>query len=440
MKIGIAGAGIAGLTAGYRLIQAGHNVTIFEKDEQIGGLARSFDFSGNKLDCFYRHIFKSDIDIIKLIDELNLTKDLIWKQVKMGFYYNGKTYNFTTPLDLLLFSPLPFSDRIKLGLISLFLKGVKNWKKFENITAKEWIIKNFGTKIYEVVWGPLLEQKFAEKADKISMTWLYGRISARFKSREAGGIKEVLGYLNGSFQKLIDTLADKIINQGGVIYKNTAVNKIDIVDNRVKGLNAAGKNYDFDCVLITCAPSIIKQMLDVKTAGIEKSVNSIDYHGSIALVMSLKKSLGDIYWLNVADRQSPFVAVVEHTNFIPKQNYNGNVIVYLGKYLSVEDSLYKLSKEETKDRFFSYLKHVNSLFDEKNVLEWVLIKEPFTQPVIPINYSEIKMDYRCAVKGLYFANMSMVYPEDRGMSYSVKIGNEVAEEINKNYNLKQEQR
>jgi len=432
MYVGIIGAGIAGLTAGYKLAKAGHKVAIFEKDTQIGGLARSFDFSGNKLDCFYRHIFKSDIDIIKLIDELNLSKDLIWKQVKMGFYYYGKTYNFTTPLDLLLFSPLPFFDRIKLGLISLFLKGVKDWKKFEKTTAKEWIIKNFGSKIYEVVWGPLLQQKFAEKADKISMTWLYGRISARFKSREAGGVKEVLGYLNGSFQKLIDILADKITKQGGIIYRNTEVNKINIENNKVKGINAAGKNYDFDCVLITCAPSIIKKMLDVKAAGIEKSVNSIDYHGSVAIVFSSKKSLGNIYWLNVADNQSPFVAVVEHTNFIPKQDYNGNVIIYLGKYLSVEDGLYKLSEAETKDKFFSYLKKVNPLFDEKDVLEWTLIKEPFTQPIIPVNYSEIKMGYKCAINGLYFANMSMVYPEDRGMSYSVKIGNEVAAEITKN--------
>lgn len=429
MRIGIVGSGIAGLTAGYRLINAGYKITIFEKDKQSGGLAKSFDFSGNKLDCFYRHIFKSDIDIIELIDELNLSNELIWKQVKMGFYYEGKTYNFTTPVDLLLFSPLPFLDRIKLGLISLFLKGVKNWKEFEKITAKEWIIKNFGNKIYEVVWGPLLTQKFAEKADKISMTWLYGRISARFKSREAGGIKEVLGYLNGSFQKLVDTLEDKIIKAGGVIYKNTQVNKINIENNIVKGINVNGKNYDFDGIVITSAPSIIKQMLDVKTAGIERSVNSIDYHGSVALIFSSKKSLGNIYWLNVADKQSPFVAVVEHTNFISKDNYNGNVIIYLGKYLSVENELYKLSDSEIKNSFFSYLTKINPLFDEKDVIQWVVIKEPLTQPIIPINYSEIKMSYKCRIKGLYFSNMSMVYPEDRGMSYSVKIGNEVAEEI-----------
>jgi len=432
MQVGIVGAGITGLTAGYRLVNAGHKVTIFEKDKRTGGLAGSFDFSGNKLDCFYRHIFKSDTDIIKLIDELNLTGDLTWKQAKMGFYYGGKSYNFTTPVDLLLFSPLPFLDRIKLGLISLALKGVKDWKKFETITAKEWIIKNFGNKIYEVVWGPLLEQKFAEKADKISMTWLYGRIAARFTSRGAGGIKEVLGYLNGSFQKLIDALENRIKEGGGIIYNGMAAEKINVENGRVKGVYASGKNFDFDRVLLTCAPPIVKNILDVAAAGIEKQVNSIDYHGAIAIALSTKKSLGDIYWLNVADKQSPFVAVIEHTNFIPKKNYNGNVIIYLGKYLPVESETYKLPDVEIKSRFFAYLKKINPLFDEKDVMEWVVIKEPLTQPIIPTNYSEIKMDYKCKISGLYFANMSMIYPEDRGMSYSVKIGNEVAEMMNSN--------
>jgi len=433
MNIGIVGAGIAGLAAAYRLANAGHKVTIFEKDEKPGGLARSFDFAGNKLDIFYRHIFKSDTDIIKLINELNLTKELIWKQVKMGFYYKGKTYNFTTPVDLLLFSPLPFFDRIKLGLISLFLKDVKDWKKFEKITAKEWIIKNFGKNIYEVVWGPLLEQKFAEKADKIAMTWLYGRISARFKSREAGGVKEVLGYLNGSFQKLINVLADNIIKKGGQILTRISVNKVIIEDSKAKGVFAADKKYDFDAVLLTCAPAIIKEIVDIKSAGIEKSINSIDYHGSVALAFRTKKSLGNIYWLNVADKESPFVAVVEHTNFISKENYNGDVVIYLGKYLSTQDELYKSTNEEIKNRFFNYLKKINPLFDEKDVLEYFIFKEPFTQPIIPVNFSEIKMDYKCNIQGLYFANMSMIYPEDRGMSYSVKIGNEVAEIINNDY-------
>ena len=151
MRIGIVGGGIAGLTAAYRLAKAGRQVFVFEADEKLGGLARSFDFAGTQLDVFYRHIFKSDTDIIRLIDELKLTDELIWAESKMGFYTEGRTYNFTTPVDLLLFSPLPFFDRIKLGLISLFLRDVKDWKKFEKITAKEWIIKNFGKNIYEVV-------------------------------------------------------------------------------------------------------------------------------------------------------------------------------------------------------------------------------------------------------------------------------------------------
>src|SRR5208337_3668329 len=159
MNIGIVGGGITGLTAAYRLSGAGHKVTIFESNIELGGLAQGFTLEGSRLDKFYRHIFKSDTDIIKLVDELGLTDKLWWVESKVGFYYKKKIYNFTTPMDLLRFSPLSILGRIKLGLMSLHLARVKRWKKYEKITVKEWIEKYIGKKVYKVVWGALLEQK-----------------------------------------------------------------------------------------------------------------------------------------------------------------------------------------------------------------------------------------------------------------------------------------
>ena len=111
MKIGIAGGGFAGLTAAYRLSKEGHSVVVLEKEGILGGLANAFDFAGAKLDKFYRHIFSSDTEIISLIEELGLKEDLLWLESKMGFYYNGKTYPFSTPLDILFkFKALPLPE------------------------------------------------------------------------------------------------------------------------------------------------------------------------------------------------------------------------------------------------------------------------------------------------------------------------------------------
>ncbi len=426
MQIGIIGGGIAGLTAALRLSEKGHSIFLFEKDEKLGGLAQAIDFSGNKLDKFYRHIFKSDKDIIELINELNLQDKLQWIKTPMGFYYDGKIYNFSTPSDLLKFSPLPFIDRIKLGLMSLYLKDVKDWKKYEKITIKEWMEKYVSKKIYDVVWGPLLRQKFGDKADEIAMTFLYGRISARFKSRQKGGTEEVLGYLKGSYQVLIDTIENKILQNNGQIYKNTKVEELIVENNKLKAIKANGREYKIDAVILTCSPMIIKNLFNWQKDFYDK-LDRHEYFGALALIMSLKRSLSNIYWLNVADINSPFVAVVEHTNFIKKENYNNNHIIYLGKYLSTESRLYNMTDEEIKNTFFSYLKKIFTFFDEKDVVEYRVVKEPYAQPVVKKNYSEILLNFKTPVEGIYIANMSQIYPEDRGMSYSVKVGNIISE-------------
>ncbi|MFP4467008.1 MAG: NAD(P)/FAD-dependent oxidoreductase [Candidatus Goldiibacteriota bacterium] len=429
MNIGIVGGGIAGLTAAYRLSLSGHTVSVFEKDEKLGGLARSVDFAGTRIDRFYRHIFKSDIDIIKLIRELGLEKDMLWVQTKMGFRYGGVNYDFTSPMDLLRFKPLSFIDRIKQGIMALYLQKVKNYKKYEKITAKEWVEKYLGKRIYEVIWGALLKQKFGEHADEIAMTWLYGRIHSRAVSREKGGAKEVLGYMKGSYQVLIDTLEREIAAKGGKIFTGTPVSRVMTEEGKVKGLKAGGNEYEFDAVLMTCAPAIASTFVDFEGEYGDK-LKKLDYYGAMNLIFRTKKSLSGIYWMNVTEQESPFLAVIEHTNFIPKENYGNDVVVYLSKYLSPADKLYKAPPEEVKERFFGYLKKVFPEFDEADVLEYRVYREPFSQPIVRRNYSAILPEHKTPVKGVFLADMSQIFPEDRGMSYSVRLGNTAAKIIN----------
>ena len=430
MKIGIVGGGIAGLTAAYRLAKAGHKPEVFEAAEMLGGLAKAFDFAGTKLDIFYRHIFSSDLDVIDLITELGLKDDLMWLESKMGFYYNGVTYPFSKPLDILFkFKALSFIDRVRLGLMSVYLTKVNNWKKYEKITAKEWVVKYAGQKVYDVVWGPLLEQKFADKAGDIAMTWLYGRIHSRVVSRKGAGMKEYLGYLKGSYQKMIDTLEIKIKEMGGVIHKSSPVSKVIVNNGKAEGLKVLGKDLLFDAVIATPAPAILKKIVEFKDPEYLARFDRLNYFAAMAMVLRMKKSISPVYWLNVADKKSPFVAIVEHTNFVPKEWYGGDVIVYVGNYISPEAELYKADNETVKKRFFDYIKKIYPSFDEKDVIEWKMSREPFSQPVVTKEFSKIKLDYKSPYEGLYLANMSMVYPEDRGMSYSVMLGNKVAEII-----------
>lgn len=422
MNIGIVGGGITGLTAAYRLSKAGHSVTVFEKEKILGGLASAIDFSGAKLDRIYRHIFKSDLHFVKLVEELGLSDKFTWIESKMGWFDGKKLYPFTTPLHVLMFSPLNIIDRLKLGLMTVYLARVNKWKKYEKITAADWVKKYVGKKVYDTVWGALLKQKFGKRAEEIAMTWLYGRIHARIASRVA---KEMLGYMEGSFQVLIDRLEQEIIKAGGKIEKGVSVTKVIAEGGRVTGVRTGNGERKFDAVIVTPAPQILRKLADFPKEYAAR-FDRLDYYASIVLVMSMKQQVTPYYWLNMAPDDSPFVAYIEHTNFIDKSNYSGNRIAYLGKYLPQDDPLYKKSDAEIKDAFFSYLEK-NLPFDEANVIEWKVTREPFSQPIVPLNFSEIKLDYITPVQGLYSANMSQIYPEDRGMNFAVMQGNEVAE-------------
>ncbi|PKL92783.1 MAG: amine oxidase [Candidatus Goldiibacteriota bacterium HGW-Goldbacteria-1] len=425
MLTGVVGGGIAGLVAAYRLSKAGHQVFVFEAEEKLGGLAQSMDFAGTKLDMFYRHIFKSDLDIVNLIDELQLESQMMWIESKVGFYTGGKTYPFTTPMDLLSFPVLPIIDRIKLGLMALYLQRVNDWKKYEKITAKEWVSKYVSKNVYDKVWGPLMNQKFGPLADTVAMTWLYGRIHSRVASREGGGAKEVLGYMKGSYQVLVDTLENAALKEGARIMKNTPISKVVLDNGKVKGVVVNGQEHIMDSVVLTCAPAISRKLVSFDKEYDER-LSKMKYHGAMNLIMRTKKSLSKTYWLNVAEKDSPFVAVIEHTNLVPGEFYGGDTVVYLSKYLNTEDELYKASDEKVKDTFFDYLKKIFPEFSSDDVLEYRVKRAPYSQPIVGLEFSKIKLDYRTPIKGLYSANMTQVYPEDRGMSYSVKLGNEVS--------------
>ncbi|HIH92822.1 TPA: FAD-dependent oxidoreductase [Methanosarcina acetivorans] len=71
MKIVIIGSGFAGLSAGYKLCKQ-NDVVIFEKDEDLGGMSSSYRINDYDIEKYYHHIFRSDKELLKLINELGL--------------------------------------------------------------------------------------------------------------------------------------------------------------------------------------------------------------------------------------------------------------------------------------------------------------------------------------------------------------------------------
>lgn len=427
MKIGIIGGGIAGLTAAYRLSKSGHNVVVFEKDACLGGQAGTFDICGQPLEKYYHHIFTSDSDIICLIDELGLGAKLKWLASNVGLYYQGKTYKWVDAFDLLRFPGLSLVNRFRLGLTTLQLQRHKNWHDLENLTAQEWIIQHVGRKNYEVIWEPLLRGKFGERADEIGMVWFWGKIYLRFSSRGKSMQKERLGYLMGSYGQVINTLAQKIQESGGKINTGTTVKKIIVEDNQVKGILTDRGEELFNVVIATIPSSSFLSLVAELPKNYREKLQMTTYQATACLVLALKKSLSPFYWMNISDTSMPFVAVIEHTNLVKSSNYNNKHIIYVSNYLTQDSLLYRMDAAELLEYYLPYLQKINPEFNREWVEDCFLWKDEAAQPIISTNYSQHITEHRTSIDGLYLANTTQIYPEDRGMNYSVRLGNKISE-------------
>lgn len=439
MRVGIIGGGIAGLTAAYELGKSGHQATVFERDEELGGQAGTFVVNEERLERFYHHIFTNDIDILDLIGELGLTDQMEWLESRMGIFYGGKAYQFGTPTSLLRFTPLSFLDRIRLGVLVLYLQYHKDWGRLESVTAVDWVRRYGGRGVYDTVWGPLLRGKFGDRADQVSMTWLWGKIHLRGKSRSQGLQKEQLGYMRGSFQRLTDSLRRAIIEQGGRVFTSATVCGVMTDQGRVIGLEvepardrgAVGAQlpqpqYAFDAVIGTVPSPLFLQLVPELPASYADGLRSVEYQSAVCVVLELKQRLTDIYWMNISDGQVPFVAAIEHTNFVPPARYGGEHILYLSNYLAKSHPLYSLSDDELVKTYLPHLTKFNPCFDPSWIERYRVYRDDAGQPIVTTGYSGRIPTHETPIRGLYLANTTQIYPEDRGMNYSVRLGRSVA--------------
>ena len=435
MRVGIIGAGATGLPAAYDLLKAGHEAVVYESAPFIGGHASTFDVGGQRLERGYHHWFTSDTDIVELVEEIGLGDTIRWIDSTVGTLYDGRIYDFVTPLDLLKFKPLSLPNRVRLGLTTLYLQRQKDWQKYERVTAEAWLRRHGGQGVYDVFWGPMLRGKFGEDYYRqVSMAWVWGKINTRVKSRGKSMVREKLGYPLGSFGMVFDTLVDKIRELGGEVHTSTPVNRIVIEDGRATGLeirigDGGHKEEKFDAVLATTPSPIFSRLVPPMPEEYKSRLERARYMSAVLIVLVLDRPLSHVYWLNVADRSIPFVGVIEHTNLIGPEYYGGKHIVYLSNYLTRDDPLYRMGHDELLDEYLPHLKKINPDFE----LDWIETsyhhRVDGAQPVIGVDYSRHIPDHQTPFKGVYLANTTQIYPEDRGTNYSVRMGRQVARRI-----------
>lgn len=420
MKIAILGAGYGGMAAAWDLKKAGHDVTIFEAANYVGGLASGFkephwDWSVEK---FYHHWFQSDSEMLGLIRELGLEDKVIFPRPLTVMLHKGKWYPFDSILNALLFPGLGFGlNKIRFGFVGLFLRVTKNWQALEKVTAHEWMMKYAGKQVYEQMWQPLLIGKFASYYKDVNMAWLWARMHARTTR---------LGTFEGGFQKFADLFAEKLREKGVEIRLGTSIKSIK--KEQASGSLSVDGEF-FEKVLVTTSPNLMAKLCPELPESYLKGLLELKSMGAVVMTLSLKRPLSKdgYYWFNVPKEEGyPFLALVEHTNFVSKDHFGGDHIVYAGDYLELGHEYFEMTDEQLLEKFIPAFEKFNPEFKRDWVKKIWVHKTNYAQPIPLVGHSRNIPAIQTPIEGLYFASMSQVYPWDRGTNFAVEIGRKAA--------------
>lgn len=420
MRICIIGAGLGGLTAGYRLAANGHDVTILEREPEAGGLMSSFMQGDDAIPQSYHHIMRFDNTTRRLVNELGLMEKYFQKRTKMGFFYKNKVHKLSSPLDLPGFEPLSFSSRIKFAIFGMKVLGVKDWEKFEGITAEEWITKEANAEIYEKMFKPLLKIKFSNDYNKIAARY----VGERLKLGESSG---PFGYLEGGLQQILDKMESKIKEFGGRIETGADVTEFKTKNNKIVSVkysnNEKIKEIETDHVIYTGPPSLLSSLAKFPEE-YEKKLSNIKYKSTICAVIGLNKKISDYYWINFIDGGFSFGGVIIHSSLNHLIKSAGSVI-YVFTYLNQADELWKTDKDKVLEKYLSELEKAFPGI-KTNVIWKELFKIKYSKPVYYANYGKGRLGFKTPMENLYLGGISTFYPKIRNMGTAIESGEELA--------------
>ena len=442
---------MTGLAAARRLAREGARVDVYERWPGLGGQVATIDVGdGRLLERYYHHLFTSDVHIAALYEELGMDGAIEWLPSSVAMFAEGRSHPFTTPVDLLRFRPLSPLARVRMGASVVALQRLgRRAEPYERVTAHDWITRRMGRQAWEKVWGPLLRGKFGNRAEDISMAWLWKKLTLRRRIDGAEASQEMLGYPRGGWQPLLERLREEVESHGGRVLIDRPAARLERDGDGIEVAYAGGgafrrghdpRGYEvegtesYEAVLATVPSDVFSRLLGPRLEaeigpGYLNRLDSIEYHTALCVLLELDRRFSPFYWTNVADPDLPFVGLIEQTNLIPPERYGGRHFLYVANYLEPGDPLLGLGYDDLLAAYEPGLRRVNPDFATGWVRQRWVFREPAAQPVVTVGYENRIPPLWTGAANLVLANTTQIYPEDRGTNYSVRLAGDAVEAL-----------
>lgn len=423
-QVAVLGAGPMGLTVAYQLVKNGHEVTVFEADDRVGGMTASFDFGGLNIERYYHFICSNDQPHFDMISEMGLDDKLKWTKTKMGYYYQGELFPWGNPIALLKFPKLSLISKIRYGLHAFTSTKRSDWSGLDKKEASGWIKKWVGQRAYDVMWKSLFDLKFYNFSSNLSAAWIWTRIKRVGNSRYSM-MEEKLGYLEGGSEVLLIAMKNKIEELGGTIKLSSPVRKVEIADGKVVGLDVNGQFLEFENVISTVPAPYIPRIIPQLPEKELEQFKALSNIAVVCVIAKLKKAVTENFWLNINDSRMDIPGIVEYSNLNPLDDH----IVYVPYYMPAEHEKYSDSNETFVEKVKKHLKLLNPELDDSDFIDIHVSRYRYAQPICEPGFLEKLPPVDLPVEGLYVADTSYYYPEDRGVSEGIRFGTDIANKV-----------
>jgi protoporphyrinogen oxidase len=406
-SVAVVGGGILGLTAAYRLSQAGVRVVVFERARDLGGLVGTFDFDGFDVDRFYHVVLPTDDRVLGLASELGLGDSFRFRPTKVGLYGDGQLVSMTSPKEFFSFPLLPFFDRVRLAQFIARCQLKKTHEELDETPLLDWLRHLCGPRVVERLWEPLLDSKFDGRYDDLPATYIWSRSRRMSTTRDRGG-REVMGWPEGGYQRLIDALERRILALGAEIRADTPVDQIVGGRDGPTGIVVSGDFRQFDFVLCTLAPPLARRLLSRDLA--ERSpADHCRYLGVVCLLLRVARSVSPYYHLNITDRSVPLTTIVQTTHVVDPEAVGGHLL-YVSKYVDPTHSAHDLPPDEVAAEYLRYARTIFPDLRDEDVVSSTVQRARITEPVHVLGGAKNLPDM-FPVPGLALASTAHVYPE-----------------------------
>lgn len=410
-----------GLAAAYHLTLDGHQVVLFEADDRVGGMAACFEFDGLKIERYYHFHHTSDHALLRILDELGISEKMRWVETQMGYWYQGQMQSWGTPIALLKFRGLSFGAKLRYGLHTFLSTRRKNWQPLDNLEAVAWIRRWVGEEAYEILWRRLFDYKFHDYATRISAAWIWSRIHRVGHSR-SGWFRQKLGYLEGGSNTLMQALEATIKAGGGEVRLKSRVDRVVIEAGKVRGLEINGRLHSYRKVISTVPIPYVPRLMPDLFPDVLAKFQSVQNIAVVCVIVKLRKPLTENFWVNINDPEMEIAGLVEYTNLRPLDQY----IVYVPFYLPGEHPKFADPDQSFINSVKLYIRKISPNLSQDDFLNICVNRYRHAQPICVPGYLSKLPPVALPVQGLWAADTSYYYPEDRSISKSIEFGREIA--------------